>query len=71
MRGIEFKIRIQTQAGNQLGTLGGAKTFPRGAQIFELCPIVLNYVQHFFPGGAKIFLQEASPLLHPPGYGPV
>ena len=27
-------------------------------KFFELCPIVLNYVQHIFPGGAS------------PGYGP-
>jgi len=43
------------QARNQLGTPGGTKSFPRGAQIFLLCPIFLNYVQHIFPGGQKYF----------------
>jgi len=37
------------QARNQLGTPGGAKSFLRGPKFFELCPIVLNYVQHIFP----------------------
>ena len=36
------------QARNQLGTLAGAKSFQREVQIFKLCPIVLNYVQHIF-----------------------
>jgi len=31
-------------------------------KLFELCAIFLNYVQHIFPGGAKMF--------SPPGYGP-
>jgi len=35
------------------------------AQIFKLCPIVLNYVKHIFPGVTKNFLGE----LRPPGYG--
>ena len=45
------------QARNQLGTTGGAKSFPRGAQnlwtmsnILKLCPT------HFSGGGAKNFL---------------
>jgi len=38
------------QARNQLGTPGGAKSSPRGTQIFEQCPIFLNCVQHIFPG---------------------
>ena len=46
----------EKQARNQPGTPGGAKSFLRGAQIFVLCPIVLNYVQHIFPGVAKNFL---------------
>jgi len=41
------------QARNQLGPPGGAKSFLRGAQIFELCPIASNCVQHIFPGGQK------------------
>jgi len=48
---------------------GGAKSFLRGAHIFTLCPIDLNYVQNIFPGGAIIFLGEFTPL-RPPGYNP-
>ena len=51
-----------TQARNQLGTPGGAKSFPRGAQIFwtmsnifKLCP------KHLSRGSEKFA---------PPGYGP-
>ena len=33
----------------------GMNSFLRGAHIFKLRPIVLNCVQHIFPGGAKIF----------------
>ena len=43
------------RARNQLGTPGGAKSFLRGAQIFGLCPIALNHVQHIFPGGGEKF----------------
>jgi len=58
------------QARNQLGKSGGAKSFLRGAQIFQtmsnnfkLCPTHLSR-------GAKRFAREASPPF-PPGYGPV
>jgi len=27
------------------------KSFLRGARLLKLCPIVVNYVQHIFPGG--------------------
>jgi len=37
--------------------------------MFELCPIVLNDVQHIFPGGAKKILVGDSPPLCPHGYG--
>ena len=43
------------QARAQHGTPGGTKSFLREVQFFELCPIVLNYVQHIFSGGAKVF----------------
>ena len=44
---------------------GGAKIFPREVQIFEQCPIFINYVQHIFPGGgAKNFVG----VLAPPGF---
>jgi len=46
-------VKIYWQARNQLGTPGGAKRFQKGAQIFKLCPVVLNYVQHIFQGGEK------------------
>jgi len=47
-----------------LGHQGGEEFFE--GQIFKLCPIVSKYVQHIFPGRAKIFLGGASP----PSYGP-
>jgi len=49
----------------------GAKIFLRGSQIFEPCPIVLNYVQHIFQGEANIFFKGvfARPCA-PPSYGP-
>jgi len=43
-----------TQARNQLETPGGAKSFLGGAKIFELFPVFSNYIQHIFPGKAKI-----------------
>ena len=58
------------QACNQLGTPGGAKSFLGGAKFFELCPVVLNDVQHIFPGGSKIFLGGFWPLCPSPGYAP-
>jgi len=58
-----------TQTRNQLESLRKAKCLLRGAQIFKLCPIVLNYVQHTFPGRAKIFLGDKAPL-RPYIYGP-
>jgi len=45
---------LSHQARNQLGTLGWQKCFLRGAQVFKLCPIVLNYVQQIFPVRAKL-----------------
>jgi len=54
------------QARNQLGTPGGAKSFPRGAQIFwttsnifKLCPT------HFTRGGEKFFWGRSRPYAHP------
>jgi len=47
----------QRQARNQLGTPGGAKSFPRGAQIFlnmlnsfTLCPTHFSRVENFSRG---------------------
>jgi len=39
-------------------------------KFFKLCPILLNYAQHIFPGGAKNIVGVASPPLRYPGYGP-
>jgi len=53
-------VRInRQQVPNQLETPGGAKTFWEGPKFFELCPIVLNYVQQIFPRGTKKFLGGA------------
>ena len=49
------------QVRNQLGTPGGAKSYMTGSKVFELCPIVLNDVQHIFPGGQKNFLGASPP----------
>jgi len=43
------------QARNQLRTPGGRRVFWEWPKFFKLCPILSNYVQHIFPGGAKIF----------------
>ena len=39
----------------------GRRVFWEGPKIFELCPIVLNYVQHILPGGAKYLLGGLRP----------
>ena len=49
-----------TSLGHQV-----AKRFLRGTQIFKR-PIVVNYVQHIFPGGQKIFQGGFAN----PDYGP-
>jgi len=57
-----------TQALNQLATPGGAKIFLRVAQIFGLCPILLNDVQHICRGGVKNLVAcLGSPLTFVPG----
>ena len=46
----------EIQARNQLGTPGGEEFSEKGQNFFnffKLCPIVLNYVQHIFPGGRE------------------
>ena len=73
----DAKTTVETdykQARNQLGTPGGAKSFPRGAKsfwtmsnVFKLCP------KHFSRGGEKFLGRASSPLRPPcasPGYGP-
>jgi len=55
-----FADLLREQARNHFGTPGMAKSFLRGAQVFKLCPISVNYAQHIFQGGRSS-----------PGYGPV
>jgi len=46
----------EMQARNQLGTPGGEEFSEKGPNFFNFfkpCPLVLNYVQHIFPGGAR------------------
>ena len=33
---------------------GGEELSKAGPKFFKLCPIVVNYVQHYFPGGQKV-----------------
>jgi len=39
-----------------VGHQEGRRVFWEGPKIFELCPIVLNDVQHIFPGGGEALL---------------
>jgi len=59
---------MSNQTRNQLGTTAVEKSL--GPKFFKLCPIVFNYAQQIFPGGAIRFAGEAS-LPFPSGYGPV
>jgi len=63
---LTFSSLSQVQARNQLATPGEAKIFLSGVQIFELCPIVLYYVQHIFPGGRNKFWGVFSLCALPP-----
>jgi len=38
-----------------LGHQEGRRVFSEGPKIFELCPIVSNYIQHIFPWGREKF----------------
>jgi len=58
---------VAMQTRNQLGTPGRPKSFLRVAQIFRLCPILSNNVQHSFPGRVKIFVGVYA-ALPPLGY---
>jgi len=50
-----------SQTRKQLGTPGGAKNFREGPKVFELCPIILNNVEHIFPGRQKILYGGLRP----------
>jgi len=52
--------QTMTRPATSLGHQGG-ESFLRVAQIFELCPILLNYVQHIFPKEAKNFIGDLRP----------
>jgi len=55
----------RTRPVTSLGHQEGRRVFREGPTFFELCPIFLNYVQHIFPGGAKIFLGGFAPPAPP------
>jgi len=65
LRSAYIAVVVNYQARNQLGTPGVAKSFVRGAQIFELCPIALKYVQHIFPRRPKNLSGTHAPLRTP------
>jgi len=52
-----------TQARNQLGKPGGAKSFPKRAQIFWTMSNIFEFVQNIFPGEAENFLGDFAPWL--------
>jgi len=56
-RSLLYVIRPVTSLGHQEGW----RVFWEGPKFFELCPIVLNHVQHIFPVRAKIFFGGLSP----------
>jgi len=51
------------QARNQLGTPGGAKSFPRGANIFWTMSNIFKLCPTDFSRGGEYFLRGASPPL--------
>jgi len=51
-----------------LGHQGVRRVFREGPKFFELCSMVLNFVQHIFPGEAKIFQGPSPPCT--PNYCP-
>jgi len=71
-RNMERIIEFPEQARDQIGTPEGAKSFLGGAQIFKLCPIVLNYCMSntFFQLGEKLSRLGESPMCSS-SYGPV
>jgi len=46
---------VSNRPVTSVGHQEGRRVFWEGPKFFELCPIVLNDVQHIFLGGAKIF----------------
>ena len=60
---LEFIAVLYYRPVTSRGHKEGRRVFREGPKYFELCPIVLNYVRHIFPGGAKFFLGGAPPWL--------
>ena len=46
---------VSSRPVTSLGHQEGRRVFREWPKIFELCPIFLNYAQHIFPGGRKLF----------------
>jgi len=59
-------IKLLSRPVTSLGHEAGRRLFWEGPKFFKLCPTVLNYVQHIFPGGAKKIFGG----FRPPGYEP-
>jgi len=55
-----------SQACNQLGTLGGAKSFLRGAQVFETMFTSFKICPTHFSRVVEKFSRGPSPPLRPP-----
>ena len=62
------KANVVTSLGHQVGR----RVFWEGPKLFKLCPMVLNYVQHIFPGGGEKNVGGSSPPVQCalPSYGP-
>jgi len=56
-----FFTHVSLRHVTSLGHQGVRRVFWEVPKVFELCPIVLDFVQHIFPGEAKNF-QGAFPL---------
>jgi len=67
---VLYKSRQYMQARNQLGTLGGAKSFLRGAQIFETMSTSFKICPTHFSRKGKNFSRGAKPPCATSGYGP-
>jgi len=55
---------LEMMVGRPVTSLGHyvkRRVFWEGPKFFKLCPRILNYVQHIFPGGAKNF-QALRPI---------
>ena len=65
-------LSVKLLKGRPVTSLGHqerGRVFWEWPKFFELCPIVLNDVQHIFQGGEKFSRGNFTPCA-PPGYGP-